>query len=92
MKKPLDDSTKVFHIARGLGSKYKEFQIAMLSKAPNPSYNQFVPSLEKLEIQMAEENEEEKASQPDYNQAFFSYKDAFQGIRNQSIKKICLLK
>lgn len=45
MKKLLGDLTKVLRLARGLGNKYKDFRIAILSKAPFPAYNQLVLAL-----------------------------------------------
>ena len=39
IKKPLDDTRKVFQLARGLGSKYQDFHTAMLTKPPYPTYH-----------------------------------------------------
>lgn len=79
LKKPLDDLTKVFHLARGLGSKYKDFSIAMLSKPPYPSYNHFVLALKMHEQLLLVEEEEEKSNQITINQAFFSNRGRSRG-------------
>jgi hypothetical protein len=50
MKKPVDDLTKVFHVARGLGPKYQGFKTAMLTKAPYPTYNEFFLALKVHEV------------------------------------------
>lgn len=62
-KKRLDDLTKVLHLARGPGTRYKDLRIAMLSKPPYPSYNQFVLALKNNDQQLIIEEEEEKSSQ-----------------------------
>lgn len=80
MKKPLDETTIVFHLARGRREKYKNFRIAMLSKAPYPTYNQFVQSLRNHELQLASDIEEEKLQHhTDMNQAFYSQRRRFIG-------------
>jgi len=45
INRPLDDTFKVFQLARGLGPKYKDFRLAMLAKPPYPTYKQFVLAL-----------------------------------------------
>ena len=45
VRKPISDLDKVFQLAQGLGTKYMDFRVAMLSKSPYPSYNQFVLAL-----------------------------------------------
>lgn len=72
MKKPLDDTIKVFHLERGLGNKNREFRIVMLSKAPYPFFNQFVLALKNHELQLSLEVAEKKEQQIDHNQAFLS--------------------
>ncbi|GAU44375.1 hypothetical protein TSUD_243070 [Trifolium subterraneum] len=65
--KPVSDVDKVFQISKGLGHKYKEFRIAVLSKPPYPSFNQFIMSLQNFEqVYLTEEK-----SDVDHNQAFF---------------------
>ena len=46
MKKPIDETKKVFQLARGLGPKYKDFHTAMLTKPLYPSFHQFVMALQ----------------------------------------------
>ena len=65
--KPLLDVDKVFQVLKGLGNKYKEFHIVVLSKPLYPSLNQFIMSLQNFEqVYLAEEK-----SSLDHNQAFF---------------------
>ena len=40
---------KVFQVPKGLGNKYKEFQIVVLSKPLYLSFNQFIMSLQNFE-------------------------------------------
>lgn len=80
MKKPLDNLTKVvMHLARGLGSNYRAFKIAMLSKPPNPTYNQFILALENHAQQISLEVEEEKMPVINHNQAFYSQRGRNRG-------------
>ena len=46
IKKPIDETKKVFQLARGLGQKYQDFRTAMLSKPPYPSFQQFISALQ----------------------------------------------
>ena len=45
VSKLVSDLDKVFQLAQVLETKYMDFQVAMLSKSPYPSYNQFVLAL-----------------------------------------------
>ena len=45
IKKPISDQDKVFQFAHGLGQKYKNFQLAMLTKPPYHSFMQFMLAL-----------------------------------------------
>jgi len=75
--KSLSDVDKVFQISKGLGNKYKEFRIAVLSKPPYPSFNQFIMSLQNFEqVYLAEEK-----SSIDQNQAFFSFRGKGRNMR-----------
>ncbi|KAH0709231.1 hypothetical protein KY284_010658 [Solanum tuberosum] len=38
IKKPVNETKKVFQLARGLGQRYQDFQTAMLTKPPYPTY------------------------------------------------------
>lgn len=79
MKKPVDDLTKVFHVARGLGPKYQGFKTAMLTKAPYPTYNEFFLALKVHEVMVNTDIEEEKSSQPNHNQAFYAQRGRGRG-------------
>lgn len=71
IKKPVDDLDKVFQLARGLGSKYENFRLAMVTKPPYPTFNQFVLALQGYEQTLNTQKEEEK-DHVEYNQAFVS--------------------
>ncbi|RVW82493.1 hypothetical protein CK203_046290 [Vitis vinifera] len=60
VRKPVSDLDKVFQLAQGLGTKYMDFRVAMLSKPPYLSYNQFVLALQGYEQMIMTENEENK--------------------------------
>lgn len=45
-KRHVDDTDKVFQLARGLVAEYWGFQVAILVKPPTPSFNQFVAALQ----------------------------------------------
>ena len=67
--KPVSDVDKVWIVSKGLTSKYKEFRIAVLSKPPFPSFNQFTMSLQNFEqVYLIEEQQQHSL---DHNQAFF---------------------
>ena len=68
IKKPVDETRKVFQLARGLGPKYQDFRTAMLTKPPYPSFQQFVTALQAHE-QM---NQEYSDSSLRHDQAFVS--------------------
>ena len=42
IKKLVSDMEKVFQFVCGLGQKYDNFHLAMITKPPYPSFNQFV--------------------------------------------------
>ncbi|RVX04589.1 Retrovirus-related Pol polyprotein from transposon RE1 [Vitis vinifera] len=71
VRKPVSDLDKVFQLAQGLGTKYMDFRVAMLSKPPYPSYNQFVLALQGHEQMIMTENEENKES-INHEQAYFT--------------------
>nr|CAN66838.1 hypothetical protein VITISV_032723 [Vitis vinifera] len=60
IRKLVSDLDKVFQLAQGLGTKYMDFWVVMLSKPPYPSYNQFVLALQGREQMIMTENEENK--------------------------------
>ncbi|KAK3230465.1 hypothetical protein Dsin_002346, partial [Dipteronia sinensis] len=45
IKKPVPDLDKVFQFSYGLGPRYENFRVAMLSKAPYHTFSEFVPAL-----------------------------------------------
>ena len=71
VRKPVSDLDKVFQLAQGLGTKYMDFRVAMLSKPPYPSYNQFVLALQGHEQMIMTENEENKES-INHEQSYFT--------------------
>lgn len=46
INKPVDDLDKVFNFVRGLGAKYRDFRLAMLTKPPYPTFKQYLTALE----------------------------------------------
>nr|GMD97742.1 Retrovirus-related Pol polyprotein from transposon RE1 [Ipomoea batatas] len=60
IKKPVDDLDKVFQFARSLGAKYENFRLAMVTKPPYPTFNQFLLALQGYEQTIASQKEEEK--------------------------------
>ena len=75
VRKPMNDLDKVFQLAKGLGNKYmdfRDFRVAMLSKPPYPSYNQFVLALQGHEQMVMTENEEHKDLM-NHEQAYFTH-------------------
>lgn len=88
MKKSIDNLSKVFTLARGLRSKYKDFKTAMLSKAPYPNFNQFVLALKVHEQMNQIELKEENVSLPNMNQAYYSQRGRGRGRgRHTSISR-----
>ena len=71
VRKPVSDLDKVFQLAQGLITKYMDFRVAMLSKPPYPSYNQFFLALQGHEKMILIENEENKES-INHEQAYFT--------------------
>ncbi|KAL5781775.1 hypothetical protein ACOSP7_006804 [Xanthoceras sorbifolium] len=70
INQPVSNIDKVFQLAQGLGSKYQDFCVAMLSKPSYPSLNQFVLSLQSHEDMLKSQREEEKQV-TDHAQTFF---------------------
>ena len=66
----MDETNKAFQLARGLGHKYKDFRIAILTKPPYPSYNQFIMSLKAHEHMMQLEGENSEHS-TNHEQAYY---------------------
>ena len=71
IRKPLDETNKVFQLARGLGPKYKDFRMVILSKGPYPSYIQFILSLKSHE-QSLQMEAEINGNQTNHDHAFYS--------------------
>lgn len=70
IKKPAPDLDKVFHFSKGLGPRYENFCITMLSKALYPFFNKFVLALQGHEQSVFTQKEEEKTL-IEHAQAFF---------------------
>ena len=69
IKKPIDETKKVFQLARGLGTKYQDFRTAMLTKPPFPSFHQFVMALQAYD-QLNFSNNTEQDLNPRHDQAY----------------------
>ncbi|XP_020099653.1 uncharacterized protein LOC109718063 [Ananas comosus] len=72
IQQPLDDVDKVFQLSRVLGSRYRTYNLVVLSKPPYPTFNEYIMGLKGFEQQLALEDEEEKAKAPNYAQAFIA--------------------
>ncbi|GKU94201.1 hypothetical protein SLEP1_g7727 [Rubroshorea leprosula] len=70
INKPLDDLDKVFHLSRVVRSRYQPYNLTVLSKAPYPTFRQYILGLENTERDLKAEEEEEKNSAPNYGQVF----------------------
>nr|XP_048337143.1 uncharacterized protein LOC125424291 isoform X2 [Ziziphus jujuba var. spinosa] len=76
--KPVEDLDKCFHLSRGLGQKYQDFRLAMLSKQPYPTFTQFVLALRSHEQMLLDQ---EEVKQIDLNQAFIGHRSRGRGNR-----------
>ncbi|GKV37532.1 hypothetical protein SLEP1_g45554 [Rubroshorea leprosula] len=70
INKPLDDLDKVFHLSRVVGSRYQPYNLVVLSKAPYPTFRQYILGLKNTERDLKAEKEEEKNSAQNYEQVF----------------------
>ncbi|XP_074575272.1 uncharacterized protein LOC141831767 [Curcuma longa] len=70
IKKSVPDLDKVFQFARGLGPKYETFRLAMVTKPPYPTFNQFVLALQGHEQILQIQRDEERVY-VEHAQAFF---------------------
>ena len=70
IKSPISDQDKVFQFAHGLGPRYENFRIVMLTKSPYPSYSQFLLALQGYEQSFTAQKEEEKTFL-EHAQAYF---------------------
>lgn len=71
IKKPVANLDKIFQFAHGLKAKYEGFSLAMVTKPPYPTFNQFVLALLGY-VQTLVSQKEEKKGYIEYNQVFFS--------------------
>ena len=71
VRKPISDLDKVFQLAQGLETKYMDLRVAMLSKPPYFSYNQFFMALQGHEQMIMTKNEENKES-INHEQTYFT--------------------
>lgn len=70
INQPVFDIDEVFQLANGLEAKYQDFRVAMLTKPPYPSFNQFVLALQGHEQSIIAQREEEK-QYIDHAQVFY---------------------
>ncbi|GKV34540.1 hypothetical protein SLEP1_g42906 [Rubroshorea leprosula] len=68
--KPLDDLDKVFQLSRVVGTRYQPYNLAVLSKAPYPTFSQYSTRLlnNERDIQVAKYETKDKV--PPYAQVF----------------------
>lgn len=81
IKKPISDRDKVFQFAHGLGPKYMDFRIAMLTKPPYPSFSQFLLALQSHEQTLITQKEEENTYM-EHAQVYFSQRGRGRNGRN----------
>ncbi|GKV27558.1 hypothetical protein SLEP1_g36720 [Rubroshorea leprosula] len=62
IRKPLDDLDKVFHLSRVVGTRFQSYNLAVLSKAPYPTFNQYIAGLQNndRDLQVAEQESKDK--------------------------------
>ncbi|XP_012851642.1 PREDICTED: uncharacterized protein LOC105971340 [Erythranthe guttata] len=60
IKKPVSDLDKAFRFAYGLGPKYENFRLVMLTKPPYPAFSQFLLALQGHEQSLEALRDEEK--------------------------------
>ena len=70
INKPVPETEKVFQLTCGLGTKYQDFHIEMLTKPPYPSLSQFVLSLQNHEQILNAQQDKEKQID-DHSQVFY---------------------
>lgn len=88
INKPISDLDKVFQFARGLGPKYQDFRVAMLTNPPYPTFSQFVMALQSHD-QLLETNSETNQLSLNHNQAFLSWRSfQFKRARLHSCKQV----
>ncbi|XP_012856951.1 PREDICTED: uncharacterized protein LOC105976216 [Erythranthe guttata] len=80
IKKPVSDFDKVFRFANGLGPKYENFRLAMLTKPPYPTFSQFVLALQGHEQSLETLRDEEKIFL-EHEQAFYGQRERGRGSR-----------
>ncbi|GKV27238.1 hypothetical protein SLEP1_g36431 [Rubroshorea leprosula] len=70
IRKPVDDLDKVFHLSRVVGGRYQPYNLAVLSKPPYPTFNQYIAGLQNNERDLQVAEQERKDKVPNYVQAF----------------------
>ncbi|GKV49630.1 hypothetical protein SLEP1_g56371 [Rubroshorea leprosula] len=70
IQKPLDDLDKVFQLSKVVGSCYQPYNLAVLSKAPYPTFNQYIAGLQNYEQDLQVQKQENKNKAPVFSQVF----------------------
>ncbi|GKU93013.1 hypothetical protein SLEP1_g6653 [Rubroshorea leprosula] len=70
IRKPLDDLDKVFQLSRVVGIRYQPYNLAVLSKAPYPTFNQYTAGLLNNERDIQATEQESKNKTPTFAQVF----------------------
>ncbi|GKV50770.1 hypothetical protein SLEP1_g57465 [Rubroshorea leprosula] len=70
IRKPLDDLDKVFQLSRVVGIRYQPYNLAVLSKEPYPTFNQYTTGLLNNERDIQAIELESKDKTPAYSQVF----------------------
>ncbi|GKV28213.1 hypothetical protein SLEP1_g37295 [Rubroshorea leprosula] len=90
IRKPVDDLDKVFQLSRVVGGRYQPYNLAVLSKPPYPTFNQYIARLQNNERDLQVAEQESKDKVPNYVQAFVAQRGRGQrgrsnGSRNPMI-------
>ncbi|GKV27068.1 hypothetical protein SLEP1_g36278 [Rubroshorea leprosula] len=70
INKPLDDLDRVLQLSRVVGIRYQPYNLAVLSKAPYPTFNQYIVGLPNNQKDMQTTRQESKDKTPIYAQVF----------------------
>ncbi|GKV09713.1 hypothetical protein SLEP1_g21170 [Rubroshorea leprosula] len=74
IRKPLEDLDKVFQLSRVVGTRLQPYNLAVLSKAPYPTFTQYIASLQNNERDLQSAEQENKDKILVYAQAFVAHR------------------
>ncbi|GLT52666.1 hypothetical protein SLA2020_259920 [Shorea laevis] len=74
IRKPLEDLDKVFQLSRVVGARFQPYNLVVLSKAPYPTFTQYIAGLQNNERDLQNAEQENKDKIPVYAQAFVAHR------------------